>query len=420
VLGCAPVLAAEPREPSADPPKLKSEPFAKPNRSGKKTTMGDDIKRFGEQVASRIDRIVKKKSFDMWDEPWTMQGIPLIFPSSDNGFNVGLRLQLQDIKRQDPHKYEVIAQVLASDAGRYKHLFLVDIPHALDDKLRFTARVQYDRDISIPFFGLGNDTVADRSQLGKTDLYRYVRSSPTIRFDFLRRFGKNWRLGPLIGFQWMNIAFPAGSLMDQQKPFGYQGGNSHYFGFAVVRDTLDFEPYPSRGGVDELYFYWYNKFLGSDYEFRRVTYTYRRYLMLHRRLILAHRTLFEFLDGDVPFYELGAVGGSNPALALGGSRFFRGYQDNRFTDKVRLDSVFELRWDPMFFAFAKQDITVGLVPFFDIGRVWPRLIPFELGTWHASTGVGARMIWNSRLVIRGDMAVTQEGTAFYVDINNSF
>jgi len=152
----------------------------------------------------------------------------------------------------------------------------------------------------------------------------------------------------------------------------------------------------------------------------RTTYTYKRYFLLHRRLILAHRTFLEVLSGNVPYYELGATGGSNSTIAFGGDRFIRGYDSNRFIDTIRYVMGFELRWDPLVFLFAKQDITLGFVPFFDIGRVWPAVFPLRFDRWHASMGWGTRIIWNSRFVIRADIAITTEGTNFILNLGNSF
>lgn len=57
-----------------------TKPGTKPGgKQGGFTRMGSDIQKFGEEVAQRIDRIVKKKSFDWWGDPWTMQGIPILF-----------------------------------------------------------------------------------------------------------------------------------------------------------------------------------------------------------------------------------------------------------------------------------------------------------------------------------------------------
>ena len=127
------------------------------------------------------------------------------------------------------------------------------------------------------------------------------------------------------------------------------------------------------------------------------TYTFRYYYPINGKLVIAHRTLLESLTGDVPYFELSSVGGSDSTIGFGGDRFMRGFQSNRFLDKIRLVGGLELRWDPIEFMFAGQDIKLGFVPFFDIGRVWPTVFPIRLGTWHASTGWGARIIWNSRI-----------------------
>lgn len=395
----------------------------KKDKDGKEgmEAVGEDIKFFGEQVAKRVDRVIKKKTFDLWGDPWTFQGIPLIFPSFSSGFNLGIKVQLQNIKRQDPHKAEVEAQILASDRGRYKHSFRIDIPHALDGKFRFTGRIAYDRDITFRYYGIGNDTRPDKDLVDQDSvLFQNVRAGPSLTFTALRYVGYNVRLGPILGLKWTQITAPSGSLLLAESPSGITGGRTHYLGWAIVHDTLDFEPYPSSGATHELYFYLYNKLTGSNYDFTRWTYTYRRYFLLHRRLILAHRSLFEVLAGEVPYYELGGVGGSNSSIGLGGDRFMRGYDSNRFIDKIRFVTGFELRWDPLLFLFAKQDFTIGFVPFFELGRVWPKVFPLNADRWHPSAGWGMRIIWNSRFVIRGDFAVTPEGTAFILNLNNSF
>jgi len=391
------------------------------NQLPEKTGVGRDMERFGEEVVNRIDRIVKKKGFDLWGDPWTLQGIPIIFPSSSNGFNLGLHVAVQNIRREDPHLVEVAGQVLASDKGRYKHFFRLDFPHAFDDAMRITARVGYDRDISLPFFGIGNSTKFDQQLFDRdSPLYQNTRSGPSFQLNILAYLGRHFRAGPVVGLKWVDVGVPAGSLLQSQRPSGIDGGRTHYLGLAVIHDTLDFEPYPSRGSTNELFLMVYNEFTGSNYDFFRGTYTYRRFMPLHRKLILAHRTLFEVLTGDVPFYELGAVGGSRGGLSIGGDSYLRGYTENRYLDKIRLALGFELRWDPLFLSIYRQDLTLGFVPFFDIGRVWPSFREFKLDNFHASTGWGMRLIWNSRFIIRADWAVNHEGTAFYINLGNAF
>ncbi len=256
---------------------------------------------FSEEVASRIDRIVKKKAFDLWGDPWTIQGIPLIFPSSDSGFNLGVHVALQNIRRQDPHKFELEAQVLASDLGRYKHFVKIDIPHALDGKFRITSRLSYDRDVALRYYGIGNNSPSIASRVTNSDpLYQNVRAGPSFSFQMLRYLGPHITFGPIFGLKWTQIYAPPGSLLLSQSPLGISGGKTHYVGLAIVSDTTDFEPYPSRGASHELYGYWYPPFMGSDYNFWRFTYTYRQYFPLHRDLILSHSSLLRRSLGEYP------------------------------------------------------------------------------------------------------------------------
>jgi hypothetical protein len=383
--------------------------------------VGQDIKKFGEQVAERIDRIIKTKNFDLWGDPWTLQGLPLIFPTSDNGFNLGLYLSLQDIRRQDPHKVQVEAEILASDQGRYKHFAKLDYPHALDGRFRIITRVAYDREIALPYFGMGNDIQIDRNIVSTTNpIYKSIYAAPSFTLQFLRYFGTQTRIGPVLGFKWADIGAPNGSILQQQQPLGISGGRTHYVGLAIVNDATDFEPYPSRGMANELYLNWYTPALGSNYNFFRGTYFFRNYWPLHRTATLAHRTLFEVLCGDVPFYEMEAVGGMEPTVSFGGDKYIRGFEPNHFLDRIRLVFGFELRWDPISFQFYRQDLTIGFVPFVDVGRVWSGFLPFDVSDFHASTGWGMRIVWSSRLILRADVALNIEGASFIINLGNSF
>jgi Omp85 superfamily domain len=383
--------------------------------------VGKELKLFGEEVASRIDKVVSRKGFKLWGDPWTIQGIPLIFPSPNNGFHLGLHAKLVNIVRQDPHQVEFMGQVLASDKGRYKHFFQADYPYALNGLYRITSRISFNQDITQRYYGMGNDTTVNPVGLeADNPLYANQRTAPAITLQILRYMGHNMRTGPVLGFKWMTITAPPGSLLASENPLGSSGGRTHYFGWAIVRDTLDFEPYPSRGTLNELYLQWYSKYSGSNYDFLRTTYTFRYYYPLSSKLIFAHRTFFEVLSGTVPFYELSAAGGSDSTIGFGGDRFMRGYDGNRFVDHIRSALGIELRWDPIHFGFANQEIQLGFVPFVDVGRVWNKLLPVEIGNLHASTGWGTRIIWGKRLIVRGDYALTPEGSSFYIELGNSF
>lgn len=382
-------------------------------------TMGQDIKKFSEEVATRVDRIVKRNSFQWMGDPWTIQGLPLILPSSSNGFHLGLRALVHNMARQDPHKLELENQILASDKGRYKHFTQIDYPRAWGSNYRITTRLSYDRDITFHYYGIDNQTTPQPSLLSG-QYYNFVRAGPTLSLRFLRYIDRYYRIGPVFGLKWLNVTAPAGSLLAQENPTGTAGGRTHFLGLAIVRDSTDFEPYPSRGTYSELQFNVYSALLGSDYQFFRTTYIFRHYITLHPELIFAHRLLFESITGNAPFYELQGIGGSDPTIGFGGDKYFRGFDSNRFVDHIRMVYGVELRWDPLTFDFAKQELTIGFVPFLDIGRVWSKVFPLELFPLHASTGWGLRLIWNSRFIIRTDMAINDEGVSAYMELGHSF
>ena len=171
-------------------------PDEKPLASDGIDAMGRDIRKFGEDVAQRIDRIVKKKTFEIFGDPWTMQGIPIIIPVAASGFNLGLRVQMQNILRQDPHEMEIIAQILTSDRGRQKHQLAVDLPWAFGGKYRLGARLAYDRDISLRYFGIGNSVPYPTTPTTYNDI---VRGGPQLTGSVLRYFTRHLRSGPLLG-----------------------------------------------------------------------------------------------------------------------------------------------------------------------------------------------------------------------------
>ncbi len=375
----------------------------------------------GEKAVLSLDRLIKKKSFELMGDPWTVQGLPIFFITKHQGSNLGVHVSLYNIRRQDPHKLKLSGQVLASDRGRMRHFLLVDSPHAFDGQFRIRGRVSLNRDIMRRYFGISNTTdVNDDWVENENPIYLNTRLQPRLDVEVLKRFGKYLTIGPVFGVATTTISYPTGSLMDIEKPVGIAGGRTNYLGVAIINDTTDFEPYPARGTSHELYLTIYNNVIGSDYNFFRGTYTFRKYWPLDRTLTLAHRTFFEAMVGNTPFYELGSTGGQDPSQGFGFSRFLRGVYENQYIGDIKFATSVEMRWDPITFYFKRQRVTVGFVPFLDIARVWNKNQPVTFGPFHGAVGLGLRSIWNYRMVLRADFGLSREGTTFNVEFGNAF
>lgn len=379
-----------------------------------------DNKNLVDNTADTIDRLIKKQAFTLWDDPWIFQGVPLVFPTPNTGFNLGVRTVFANIRRQDPHQFLFEAQLLSSDRGRYKHFVRLDAPRAFNGSFRISSRIAYDRDISLRYFGVGNNLSVDPTKVGADNTYyQDILEGPSVNLEILKYFGKYFRTGPVFNLKWNSVTLYPGSLLESQNPLGTAGGRTHTLGWAFIYDELDFEPYPSRGYLHELYLSFAHPVWGSDYTFFRGTFTFRKYFTLSKDLILANRFLMELLWGDVPFYEMGAIGGSQPAQDYGGSRFLRGYLGNEYVDKLKMAMGIELRWDPIEWEVGGQVLNIGFCPFIDVGRVWPS-VPWPITDLHASIGWGMRFIWNHRFTIRADYAINSTRSVFLVELGNAF
>ena len=151
-------------------------------------------------------------------------------------------------------------------------------------------------------------------------------------------------------------------------------------------------------------------------------------------LVFASRIAFDWLFGNVPFYELGNFGVLVQRDGPGGSWSVRGVPRQRYFGKQKAIANFELRSMFWRFTIKSQRFGLGALAFIDAGRVWTdydtiklsgldvdatpdRLFGLKLGV-----GGGLRITWGETLVIRADPAwsPTDETFGFYVDIGQMF
>ncbi|MBN1114280.1 MAG: hypothetical protein JXA66_02975, partial [Oligoflexia bacterium] len=79
-----------------------------------KGTLTGDFSTFG----SEIKGVMKKHQFTILGVPYSIQGIPIVYPSKKTGLNLGARLSVYDLKYENPYRYNLMLQYWISDRGK--------------------------------------------------------------------------------------------------------------------------------------------------------------------------------------------------------------------------------------------------------------------------------------------------------------
>ena len=110
--------------------------------------------------------------------------------------------------------------------------------------------------------------------------------------------------------------------------------------------------------------------------------------------------------------------------SLGGSKTLRGYIADRFVDRAAWHGSIEWRtWImPRGFSITRtvRIERVGLAPFWDIGTVAPRLGDLPSARQHHNPGLGFRFAFERAMVLRLDIARSNEQTGVNLDMGMAF
>jgi outer membrane protein assembly factor BamA len=143
------------------------------------------------------------------------------------------------------------------------------------------------------------------------------------------------------------------------------------------------------------------------YRYGEATLNLRAFVPLGtKRITLAMRAVGDAMFGDVPFYELARF---DDTFAIGGPTGVRGVPAQRYYGKLKAFGNVEVRLEVVSFRALGKPLTLGLVPFFDAGRVWadyghnPELDGRGIGLKYGYGG-GIRVQSESSFVIRLDVA----------------
>ena len=207
--------------------------------------------------------------------------------------------------------------------------------------------------------------------------------------------------------------------------FGLNGGWVSLLQSALIYDTRDFEPDPTKGVYVEVANEFSNKVIGSQFNFNKVFLQARAYrkLPVGRRTVLAGRVgAGNILGKQAPFFEFQDQWSPDGSInALGGRQSLRGYRANRFLARSLAFANLELRARLADVKVGRQSFGLGVAPFFDAGTVrdeWEDLLRFR--TIKTSYGAGARIAWNLSTMIYADYGLSKEDHLFYFGIGQIF
>jgi len=205
---------------------------------------------------------------------------------------------------------------------------------------------------------------------------------------------------------------------------GVDGGWVSIIQTALIFDTRDFEPDPTKGYYFEIANEYSSKYIGSQFDFNKLFIQGRAYkkIPVGKRTVLATRFgLGNIFGNNAPFFEFQDQWSPEGSInALGGRQSLRGYRANRFLARSMWFTNVELRVRLAETKLGKQRFAFGVAPFFDAGTVRNRWQNLNFKNIKTSYGVGLRIAWNQSTILSFDYGRSKEDSLFYFGIGQAF
>ena len=289
-------------------------------------------------------------------------------------------------------------------AGSLKKQFFLELRHNI-----FTRNEKYFLDghifskfFSEIYYGIGPD-----SEEG--DALNVSYNSHEFRQRVLRKIKPYMFIGPQYRFILTdNVEFKNDDNQPVQLPElpGSGGSIESGLGIAYSWDKRNSILTPTRDFYIEVSGFIYGEYLGGEHNFSELTLNARRYLDFdtNGNHVLAFEGLLNLTAGDVPFRELGKIGGSY---------INRGYFEGRFRDKNAFQFQAEYR--------ANIIGRFGMTAFGGLGQVNDKLDE-AFSKMIYSGGVGLRFNINRKdpANVRLDFGFTKESQGFYIGFGEAF
>ncbi len=205
---------------------------------------------------------------------------------------------------------------------------------------------------------------------------------------------------------------------------GVDGGWVSIIQTALIFDTRDFEPDPTRGIYFEIANEYSSKFIGSEFDFNKLFIQGRYYqkLPFGKRTVLGGRIgVGNIFGSNAPFFEFQDQWSPDGSInSLGGKQSLRGFRANRFLARSLAFANLEIRYRITETKFGKQRFAFAVAPFFDAGTVRDRWQDLNFKNIKYSYGGGLRIAWNQSTVLSFDYGISKEDRLFFFGIGQAF
>ncbi|WP_338813047.1 DUF5982 domain-containing protein [Bernardetia sp. Wsw4-3y2] len=205
---------------------------------------------------------------------------------------------------------------------------------------------------------------------------------------------------------------------------GIKGGWVSIIQSALIYDTRDFEPDPTKGVYFEVANEYSSKLIGSQFDFDKFFIQGRAFqkLPVGKRTVLAGRIgIGNIFGNNAPFFEYQDQWSPDGSInALGGGSSLRGYRQNRFLARAMWFTNIELRIRLLETKIAKQLFGFSLAPFVDAGTVRDKWQDLNFENIKTSYGTGLRIAWNQSTILSLDYGRSKEDALLYFGIGQIF
>jgi surface antigen Omp85-like protein len=351
--------------------------------------------------------------------------LPVVGGDSDIGFGGGYIASLARVV-PDLEPYLWRAEAAGSitfrvddgslDVPYLDNYLLLSFPHVIVNRLGISLRISHTHEEFLGYYGLGNASKKDPER--PESYYQYSRTHPTVQVDFAYEPIHYVKLMWGASYTYNDLTIPADtrlgedlastdpSLQDVLNSSPKHGVAT--FSYGVGWDSRDNEVSPTAGQLHTLRFDLSPGATdGVPFEWMRVDLGLRAYVtLLPKRLVFGARVVVDALTGNPPFYELARY---DNTYAVGGGKGVRGIPAQRYHGKLKVLSNLELRVNVLTFKALSKENQLGVVAFFDSGRVWADYrgsgeLDGEGFGLKTGIGGGLRIQAGKSFVLRGDLA----------------